>query len=387
MIPDPRVITRAINKRKATTVMLITALSIAPVFSSYADTQGIFELNMETYPTVPAANDILQKAFSDNSDSESETTGSLVGSNVSDLDTTGILTESNASVTETIDAADETTEAVEKTAVAATEAIEKTETTAVDSTDMSQVDDGPTVPADYLKTEEELLWELENKAWIEEQLRLQNEALHALQIGEFFKDSVLVGDSVAEGFNLYAMRNPAFPIFQNLKFLTKVSYSVHNAFMSSSYNPRFQGAQMYAWDSMRLMGIKHAYTFFGLNDLGSGVDNTVAQYLKYIARVQQEIPDIKITIVSTTPMYKGSEKKVLNNANIRALNAEMAELAVQNGWGYIDVASRLCDSDGCLAKQYCSDKYVHQNNSAYQIWQTAFEEYAEAHLEDSYNNA
>ena len=387
MIPDPRVITRAINKRKATTVMLITALSIAPVFSSYADTQGIFELNMETYPTVPAANDILQKAFSDNSDSESETTGSLVGSNVSDLDTTGILTESNASVTETIDAADETTEAVEKTAVAATEAIEKTETTAVDSTDMSQVDDGPTVPADYLKTEEELLWELENKAWIEEQLRLQNEALHALQIGEFFKDSVLVGDSVAEGFNLYAMRNPAFPIFQNLKFLTKVSYSVHNAFMSSSYNPRFQGAQMYAWDSMRLMGIKHAYTFFGLNDLGSGVDNTVAQYLKYIARVQQEIPDIKITIVSTTPMYKGSEKKALNDANIRALNAEMAELAAQNGWGYIDVASRLCDSDGCLAKQYCSDKYVHQNNSAYQIWQAAFEEYAEAHLEDSYNNA
>ena len=332
------------KKIKIRAVLLATALSIAPVFSSYADTQGIFELNMETYPTVPVANDILQNAFSDNSDLASETT-------------------------------------------AATEAIAETETIAVDSTDLPQVDDGPTVPADYLKTEEELLWELENKAWLEEQLRLQNEALHALQIGEFFKDSVLVGDSVAEGFNLYAMRNPAFPIFQNLKFLTKVSYSVHNAFMSSSYNPRFQGAQMYAWDSMRLMGIKHAYTFFGLNDLGSGVDNTVAQYLKYIARVQQEIPDIKITIVSTTPMYKGSEKKGLNNANIRALNAQMAELAAKNGWGYIDVASRLCDSDGCLAKQYCSDKYVHQNTSAYQIWQAAFEEYAEAHLEDAYNNA
>ena len=383
MIPDPRVITRAINKRKATTVMLITALSIAPVFSSYADTQGIFELNMETYPTVPAANDILQKAFSDNSDSESETTGVLTEAYASFAETTGVLAETSVSFAETAEAVEETTGTDDETS----ESVEETETTAMDSADMSQTNIGPTVPADYFKTEEELLWELENKAWIEEQLRLQNEALHALQIGEFFKDSVLVGDSVAEGFNLYAMRNPAFPIFQNLKFLTKVSYSVHNAFMSSSYNPRFQGAQMYAWDSMRLMGIKHAYTFFGLNDLGSGVDNTVAQYLKYIARVQQEIPDIKITIVSTTPMYKGSEKKVLNNANIRALNAEMAELAAQNGWGYIDVASRLCDSDGCLAKQYCSDKYVHQNNSAYQIWQAAFEEYAEAHLEDSYNNA
>ncbi|MCR5008434.1 MAG: hypothetical protein K6A76_07655 [Oribacterium sp.] len=378
------------KKKDISTVLLVTALSIATVFSSYADTQGIFELNMETYPTVPAANDILQKAFSDNSDSESETTGFPIETNASFAETTGVLAETSASFAESTEVAEETAGIVEEateTAAGITESVDEAETDAMDSTDISQTTTGPTLPADYEKTEEELLWELENKAWIEEQLRLQNEALHALQIGEFFKDSVLVGDSVAEGFNLYAMRNPAFPIFQNLKFLTKVSYSVHNAFMSSSYNPRFQGAQMYAWDSMRLMGIKHAYTFFGLNDLGSGVDNTVAQYLKYIARVQQEIPDIKITIVSTTPMYKGSEKKVLNNANIRALNAEMAELAAENGWGYIDVASRLCDSDGCLAKQYCSDKYVHQNNSAYQIWQAAFEEYAEAHLEDSYNNA
>ena len=364
------------KKRNVTAILLVSVLSVVPVFSSYADTQGIIELNLETYPAVPAANDILQKAFSDNSDSASETTGIFTEANVSDLDITGILTENNASVAEIIDAADETSEAV-------TEAIEETETAAIDSTDMSQTTIGPTLPADYEKTEEELLWELENKAWIEEQLRLQNEALHALQIGEYFKDSVLVGDSVAEGFSLYAMRNAAFPIFQNLKFLTKVSYSVHNAFMSKSYNPRYQGGQMYAWEAMKLMGAKHVYTFFGLNDLGSGVDNTVAQYLKYISRVQQEIPDIKITIVSTTPMYKGSEKKALNNASIRALNAKMAELADENGWGYIDVASRLCDSDGCLAKQYSSDKYVHQTNSAYVIWQAAFEEYAEAHLDDS----
>ena len=234
-------------------------------------------------------------------------------------------------------------------------------------------------------TEEEILQEQQNRAWLEEQLRLQAEAMHAFEIGNFFKDSVLVGDSVALGFSNYAVKNGAFPIFQNLKFLTRGSYSVHNAFSaitSKSYHPIYQGQQKYVWDSLKLMGAKHIYTFFGLNDLYAGVDNTVATYLQFIAKVQSEIPGIEITIISTTPMYSGSEKKNLNNANIRALNAQMAALAAENGWGYVDIASRLCDSDGCLSKVYCSDSYVHETNAAYQVWQAALEEYAEAHLND-----
>ena len=235
-------------------------------------------------------------------------------------------------------------------------------------------------------TQEEILREQQNRAWLQEQLKLQEEALHAIQVGEFFKDSVLVGDSVALGFSHYALINAAFPIFQNLKFLTAGSYSVHNAFSAitgKSCHPIYQGKQKYVWDALKLMGAKHIYTFFGLNDLYAGVDNTVAKYLEFIARVQAEIPGIEITIISTTPMYKGSEKKNLNNANIRALNAQMSALAAQNGWGYVDIASRLYDSSGCLAKQYCSDSYVHETNAAYVIWQAALEEYAESHLNES----
>lgn len=302
-------------------VLLVTALTITPVFSSYADPLSGYELNPETSPTVPASNDTLQNANSDNSG----------------------------------------------------------------SADMSQTILSPTGTSEDTKTEEELILEQQNKAWLEEQERLQAEALHALQIGEFYKDSVLIGDSVAEGFSLYAARNAASPIFQNLKFLTRVSYSVHNAFMAisgKSKHPIYRGQQMYAWDSLKLMGAKHIYTFFGLNDLWGGVDNTAAKYLQYLGRIQQEIPDIKITIVSTTPIYK-SAKEEFNNDTIRAFNAQMAALAAENGWGYLDVASRLCDSDGSLAKQYCSDKGVHQTTAAYRLWQAAFEEYAEAHLEDT----
>lgn len=302
-------------------VLLVTALTVTPVLSSYADPLAGYETLPGTYETVPAANDILQNGVSANSG----------------------------------------------------------------STDMSQTNFGPTGTEEETKTEEELILEQQNKAWLEEQERLQAEALHALKIGEFYKDSVLIGDSVAEGFSLYAARNTAYPIFQNLKFLTRVSYSVHNAFMAisgKSKHPIYHGQQMYAWDSLKLMGAKHIYTFFGLNDLWAGADNTVAKYLQYLGRIQQEIPDIKITIVSTTPMYK-SAKEEFNNDTIRTFNAQMAALAAQNGWGYLDVASRLYDSDGSLAKQYCSDKGIHQTTAAYRLWQAAFEEYAETHLEDT----
>ena len=306
------------KKRTITAALLITALSITPVFNSYSDTPGISESTSEALPTVPE-------------------TGS-----------TGIYTPG-----------------------------------------VPQADNAPTASGEETTavtlTEEEILQEQQNRAWLEEQKRLQEEALHSQKISEFFKDSVVIGDSVAQGFANYAANNSTFPVFQNLKFLTRVSYSVHNAFMNisgKSKHPIYQGQQMYAWDSLKLMGAKHIYTFFGLNDLWGGTDNTVAKYLQYIARIQQEIPGIKITIVSTTPIYK-SAKEEFNNDTIRAFNTQMAALAAENGWGYIDIASRLYDSEGNLAAQYCSDKGVHQTNAAYKIWQAAFLEYAEAHLDDN----
>ncbi len=217
-----------------------------------------------------------------------------------------------------------------------------------------------------------------------QQAALLEQQQHQIEIGNFFKDSVLVGDSVALGFSNYAAKHSSLPIFQNLQFLTAGSFSVHNAFSaisSKSKHPMYRGQQRYIWDSINMMGAKHAYTFFGLNDLYAGVENTAAKYLQLLMQIKAVNPDIDYTIISTTPMYRGSEKKGLNNANIRALNASMAQIAAENGWGFIDVASLLTDSDGCLAKQYCSDSYVHETNAAYVIWQTALEKYAEDRLE------
>ncbi len=221
---------------------------------------------------------------------------------------------------------------------------------------------------------------LAQRALAEQQALAQQ---HQTDIGTFFKESVLIGDSVALGFSRYAAKNASLPIFQNLQFLTAGSFSAHNAFdaiSSKSTHPMYKGKQRFIWDSIKMMGAKHAYTFFGLNDLYTGVDETVAKYVQLLEHIKEVNPDIDYTIVSTTPMYKGSEKKNLNNTNIRALNTRLSQVAAENGWGFIDVASLLTDSEGFLSERYCSDSYVHETNEAYVIWQGAFEKYAEDNM-------
>lgn len=205
------------------------------------------------------------------------------------------------------------------------------------------------------------------------------------EIANYFQGAYVTGDSVAYGFQLYANRQKASSaILQNLGFLTRGSFSAHNAFMAiskKSVHPTYQGAQHHIWDSLQLVGAKHVFMFFGLNDLNiGGVDSTVDYYVRLINQIRAVNPDIAFTIISTTPMYQGSEKGKLTNANIDALNARMQALCAENGWGYLDIASHLKAANGTLAAQYCSDHYVHETNAAYAIWLQCFHDYAQEEL-------
>ena len=205
------------------------------------------------------------------------------------------------------------------------------------------------------------------------------------EIAAYFQGAYVTGDSVAYGFQLYANRQKGnSAILQNLGFLTRGSFSAHNAFMAiskKSVHPTYQGAQHYIWDSLQMVGAKHVFMFFGLNDLNiGGVDSTVDYYIRLINQIRAVNPDIAFTIISTTPMYQGSEKGKLTNANIDALNARMQALCTENGWGYLDIASHLKAANGTLAAQYCSDHYVHETNAAYAIWLQCFHDYAQEKL-------
>ena len=46
---------------------------------------------------------------------------------------------------------------------------------------------------------------------------------------DFYKDSVIIGDSVADGFNRFAQGNKTNPLMGELQFLTASRYSLHSA--------------------------------------------------------------------------------------------------------------------------------------------------------------
>ena len=205
---------------------------------------------------------------------------------------------------------------------------------------------------------------------------------------DFYKDSVIIGDSVADGFNRFAQGNKTNPLMGELQFLTASRYSLHSALVpvaqdSTIAHPLYQGKFMNVWDSIQLMGAKHVYLFFGFNDLGDRPDTIVQHYTELIQKIKAQNPDTDFTIISTTYVYpgyvqnfKGVKSWAVDSKTVRKLNTEMKKKADANGWGYINVADRLADANGDLDPKYCSDQAFHQNADAYVIWAQCFREYA-----------
>ncbi|MCD8082984.1 MAG: GDSL-type esterase/lipase family protein [Clostridiales bacterium] len=200
-------------------------------------------------------------------------------------------------------------------------------------------------------------------------------------IEAFFSNTVMTGDSVMVGFRNYCMRS-SDPLLKSLSFLASGSFSVHNALWpvsSKSVHPVFQGAQRPVWESISMLQAEKVFMFFGLNDMNMGTD-TCERYQDVIANIRQLSPDIQIYIISMTYTLNGRGKGRLNNDNISVFNAQMKQLAEDNVWGFIDMATPLAEGTGNLAPQYCSDNYVHQTNAAYQVWTEVLRQYAREQL-------
>lgn len=205
---------------------------------------------------------------------------------------------------------------------------------------------------------------------------------------DFYQDSVIIGDSVADGFKLFAQGNKTNPLMGELQFLTASRYNLINALIPEEQDktiahPIYKGQFLNVWNSIKLMNAKHIYMFFGFNDLGDRTDKIVNRYVQLIHQIQAVNPDVDFTIISTTYIYPGYTKSfsgvkswAFDNPTVRKLNTEMQKLAQQNGWGYMNIADALSDGQGNLNPNFCTDKMIHQNADAYVVWAQCFRDYA-----------
>ncbi len=188
---------------------------------------------------------------------------------------------------------------------------------------------------------------------------------------KFFNNSVFYGDSVTLGFQNYVAK-------QEKGFLGGMivygmgSYGLGNALKavsSNSIHPTYKGYQTQLWDLTAALKVDKVFMMFGMNDLGLyGVTDSITNYKTLIDAIREKSPNVKIYILTTTPMTKSYQLTYLNNSNIRLFNSKLRELASSWGVTVIDVASYLMDSDGYLMGKYASDGKYHLTESAYIEW-------------------
>ncbi len=219
---------------------------------------------------------------------------------------------------------------------------------------------------------------------IQQETEAATDEITEAEIDAYFDNSVFVGDSVLQGFRNYAMaRSDTW--LGRLQFLASVSFSTYNALRpvtSKSLHPVYQGEKRLVEDSIALMGAKKVFLFFGLNDINiTGIEGTCANYIELVNRIKAKSPDIEVHLMSMTYTVRGKSKGNLYNDNVRRYNEAMKNLAIAQGWGFVDVANPLADENGDLRSSYSSDNYVHLKNAAYDVWSVVLRAYAKANLE------
>lgn len=125
----------------------------------------------------------------------------------------------------------------------------------------------------------------------------------------------------------------------------------------------------------RISAPKYIVFTFGLNgavqNIKKGADYYKACYRSLINSVLEASPKTKIILQSAPPIAKNMDVSNYSvsleelNRYIRQINAWTLELAEEDGFGYLDSASVLCDSEGFLKNEFQNGDGHHLTYDAY----------------------
>lgn len=202
------------------------------------------------------------------------------------------------------------------------------------------------------------------------------------EVNQYLSESVFIGDSVMYGFELFCMRN-GDGFLGNPKFLAAGCYGAVNALQpisDQSVHPMYEGQQRFVWDSISMMKPKHAFFFFGINDMNYGMQTAYDSYMQVVDNVKATDDSLDIIYVSVTPLYAGSDSGQLSNVNIDAFNEMLKERVKNDGGYYFDIATYMKGADGTLKPEYSGDNFVHENNTAYLVWEEKLKEFVKQRI-------
>jgi lysophospholipase L1-like esterase len=201
----------------------------------------------------------------------------------------------------------------------------------------------------------------------------------------FFANSVFVGDSLTVGFENYCNSKAGSSIATDTTyFLARVSGSAKACISSNALTkhanimPKYNGQVQYVEDSISQMpDVEKMFICYGMNDLtGSTPAQFVEDMQTLINRITDKNPQLSVYVISIPCVMADVNTGYLNNKNIQKANILLQEMCTANGYGFINIFEHLMGSDNSIKSEYSSDKYVHETNAAYAVWNKVLKDYA-----------
>lgn len=113
----------------------------------------------------------------------------------------------------------------------------------------------------------------------------------------------------------------------------------------------------------------------GINDINGfkSTDYIVDNYETILSKIQKNLPTTEVYTMSITPQnhvvetYANWINVVNSNNKAKTINVEIEKLATKYGYTYLDLYSKLVDSDDLLTASYTDDG-IHLNHNGFTVW-------------------
>ena len=177
--------------------------------------------------------------------------------------------------------------------------------------------------------------------------------------GEFFKDSLFIGDSRTVGLAEYA-------VFGNADVFATEGLNVYRLYTSKNSIRNQKGSLA---DILAGKQYRKIYLMLGINELGFNRENALARYETEVLKIRELQPNAKIILEASLHVTteRSGWDKTFNNEGLNKMNEAIRAIAEKYGFSYIDINEFFDDETGGLNGAYSRDG-IHLMGKYYQQW-------------------
>ncbi len=179
---------------------------------------------------------------------------------------------------------------------------------------------------------------------------------------DYFQDSVFIGDSRTEAFQMFS--GP-----QNAVYYHSNGLKVDTIFTKEVIK-KVNEQKITIMEALRQKHFRKVYIMLGINELGWAYsDLFIKKYGEVVAEIKNIEPEVLIYVQSILPVSeeRSQNDEIYNNTNIGKYNELIQQMAAEESLCYLDVAQCVTDEEGNLYSDASTDG-IHLNKTYCDLW-------------------